>query len=1097
MRFMFYILFILLNISCLYSSDVREFFIRCDIEDFEYIYENYEEDHYIPIELETAGKVWTNVEMRIRGDDSRKYPKKSLKIKFNDDPFINGRDKINFNAEYTDPTLMRQYMASYLFRKSGHPCFKAEHARLYLNGEYLGIYLMVENMDKDFLMGNDLDPLGNLYKATKDGACLSYFDDVENVWEKKTNQHKDWNDIKILIDSLEKVPESMYYEFFRDNFFYDKMINILAMNMLLSNGSTYYHNYYMYHDIYNNGKWLMMPWDLDKTFIAYSMYFPYDFSGWEWIHDNPLLERALVNEQIFSDIKAKLEYLKNTIFNTQTLGPIIDSLEVTLESSVEQDETINIDSMEEYREHIRLNREFIEGRYNYIMFQMRKFPKNFRVNRIDCIQSGKVDFSWSPSQSRSENEITYTLYLSTSSGYDENQTLIFENIDDTTYTVDELPHEDKWYYKVEAKDDNLATIGWDDHNIFIYQNGSEMPCIVEDDLTLTKKDSPILIDCDVVVMPGVTLSIEEGSELIFSSNVIMEIFGNINISGTDSEHVELFPAEKNSRSFEILFSNSTSQCNIEYLNAKNVLIKADSSDLNISRSKFTIDENVKYNGPICSLEWGKYRVKNSVFNGNGLSEGIVVRHVDFQIDSVIMNNFPDAIECDPCENSMITNNTVNFSGDDGIDLNGSKNVLIKGNRIYDISDKGISIGSRFDVRSDSIIIERNIISKCGIGIALKTARNIKIENNTLWANDLSISCSNPDNLPIGSTAEIKNTIIAGSRSEDVYIDGSSEVEIQYNICDAMLFEGTGNIKDDPELKDPQNKDFSLTSGSPCINAGDPSSPKDPDGTRCDMGAIPFINEEKVIINEICYNPLDSRDCGDWVEFYNASDFDVDIGGWIFQDDNDDHRYIFEEGMKIVAEGYLVLSNDLKAFKTYYPNVDNVIGIFAFGFSGSGELIRLYDDNDYLIDHVIYDDDYPWPTEPDGEGSTLELIDPDYDNALPESWKASSGYGTPGEKNSPVISVGPEHGDINTEVSVFPNPFSDKISIQVLSEEANDAMKIHISTLHGRTIFDLESIDFTAGQNRYDIQLNDLSCGTYFLFVNINKRLAVFPIVKIE
>ena len=720
MRFIIYILFILFNISCLYGSEVREFFIRCDLEDFEYIYENYEEDHYIPIELETAGKVWTNVELRIRGDDSREYPKKSLKVKFNDDPFVNGRDKINFNAEYTDPTLMRQYMASYLFRKSGHPCFKAEHARLYLNGEYLGIYLMVENMDKDFLIGNDLDPLGNLYKATNDGACLSYFDDVHNVWEKKTNQHKDWSDIHILIDSLEKVPESRYYDFFRDNFFYDKMINILAMNMLLSNGSTYYHNYYMYHDVNNTGKWLMMPWDLDKTFIAYSMYFPYDFSGWEWIHDNPILERALVNDQILSDIKAKLEYLKNTIFNLETLGKVIDSLDVTLESSVEQDKTIDIESMEEYREHIRMNREFIEGRYNYIMFQMRKFPKNFRVNRIEGIQSGSIDFSWSPSQSRSENEISYTLYVSTSSGYDEKQTLRFENIEDTAYTVDKLEHEDRWYYKVEALDDNLATKGWDDHNYFIYQHGVEMPCMIDEDLTLTKDDSPVLIDCDVIVMPGVKLNIEEGTELKFSSNVMMEILGQLNIQGKSSGNVKLVPANNSSGTFEILLDNSSGECIIEYLNAKNILINADSSNLSISHSQFLIDENVKYNGPVCSLEWGKYRVDNSIFTGNGLSEGIVVRHVDFQIDSVILNNFPDAIECDPCENSMITNNTVNTSGDDAIDLNGSKNVLISGNRLYDISDKGISIGSRFDVRSDSIQIKRNIISNCGIGIACST-----------------------------------------------------------------------------------------------------------------------------------------------------------------------------------------------------------------------------------------------------------------------------------------------------------------------------------------------------------------------------------------
>jgi inorganic pyrophosphatase len=39
----------------------------------------------------------------------------------------------------------------------------------------------------------------------------------------------------------------------KNAFDYDKMLNFIALNMLLSNGSTYYHNYYMYHDLNNTG----------------------------------------------------------------------------------------------------------------------------------------------------------------------------------------------------------------------------------------------------------------------------------------------------------------------------------------------------------------------------------------------------------------------------------------------------------------------------------------------------------------------------------------------------------------------------------------------------------------------------------------------------------------------------------------------------------------------------------------------------------------------------------------------------------------------------------------------------------------------------
>jgi hypothetical protein len=55
--------------------------------------------------------------------------------------------------------------------------------------------------------------------------------------------------------------------------------------------------------------------------------------------------------------------------------------------------------------------------------------------------------------------------------------------------------------------------------------------------------------------------------------------------------------------------------------------------------------------------------------------------------------------------------------------------------------------------------------------------------------------------------------------------------------------GTGNIDADPLFVDPLNNDFHLQAGSPCIDAGDPNSPLDPDGTRADMGVIPPLDSD--------------------------------------------------------------------------------------------------------------------------------------------------------------------------------------------------------------------------------------------------------------
>ena len=57
--------------------------------------------------------------------------------------------------------------------------------------------------------------------------------------------------------------------------------------------------------------------------------------------------------------------------------------------------------------------------------------------------------------------------------------------------------------------------------------------------------------------------------------------------------------------------------------------------------------------------------------------------------------------------------------------------------------------------------------------------------------------------------------------------------------------GVGNFDLDPLLADPYGGDFSLLPHSPCIDRGNPSLPADPDGSRRDMGAEPWVWEQRV------------------------------------------------------------------------------------------------------------------------------------------------------------------------------------------------------------------------------------------------------------
>ena len=161
---------------------------------------------------------------------------------------------------------------------------------------------------------------------------------------------------------------------------------------------------------------------------------------------------------------------------------------------------------------------------------------------------------------------------------------------------------------------------------------------------------------------------------------------------------------------------------------------------------------------------------------------------------------------------------------------------------------------------------------------------------------------------------------------------------------------------------------------------------------------------KIVINEINYNSASSFNTEDWIELYNNNGSAVDLSGWIFKDSDDNHIYTLPQGTLLNANGYLVLCIDTTLFKPLFPEVNNFVGNIGFGLSGSGELVRLYDNQMTLIDSLTYDDEAIWPVQPDGAGSTLLLKNPDLDNSLGENWAASLDHGTPGKVNDTYTAV---------------------------------------------------------------------------------------------
>jgi hypothetical protein len=138
-----------------------------------------------------------------------------------------------------------------------------------------------------------------------------------------------------------------------------------------------------------------------------------------------------------------------------------------------------------------------------------------------------------------------------------------------------------------------------------------------------------------------------------------------------------------------------------------------------------------------------------------------------------------------------------------------------------------------------LLIYDNYAALYGGGVFLWDSSPI-FSNVVISNNEAAGGISNDPNVGSGiysggnSNPVITNTIIWGNLPESDAIDGIATVSYS-NIQGG--WEGEGNIDGAPLFCNPDSGDYTLAENSPCIDAGDPSSPLDSDGTIADMGAF--------------------------------------------------------------------------------------------------------------------------------------------------------------------------------------------------------------------------------------------------------------------
>jgi|GEM_PF-1853521 len=214
-------------------------------------------------------------------------------------------------------------------------------------------------------------------------------------------------------------------------------------------------------------------------------------------------------------------------------------------------------------------------------------------------------------------------------------------------------------------------------------------------------------------------------------------------------------------------------------------------------------------------------------------------------------------------NLSIFNNIASTGGGVGCDTESNvvfDNCVISANLAGDHEGAGSAggiWGDNSNVIINQCLITENYAGGVGGGAEFISVSEATIINSTFSDNETG-DFGGSISLHSGSTVIITSSILRGGIPQELSSDpraGQNFIVVQYSDIEggedeidlndnAQVNYGEGNIDEDPLFADAENDDFNLTADSPCIDAGDPEAAQDPDGTRADMGAFYFHQEQE-------------------------------------------------------------------------------------------------------------------------------------------------------------------------------------------------------------------------------------------------------------
>jgi len=175
---------------------------------------------------------------------------------------FHGLDKFHLNNAAQDPTFLHEWLGGELFRAAGIPAARVAHARVILDDRDLGVYVLKEALDRDFLERHFDRPEGNLY----DGNGV----DLDGLAERDEGRiGPPGADVARLVEACRTEDPAARRALVDERLDVEQFIGFMAMELATAHwdgATTGANNYRVYFDPARDGRAVYIPHGMDQLF---------------------------------------------------------------------------------------------------------------------------------------------------------------------------------------------------------------------------------------------------------------------------------------------------------------------------------------------------------------------------------------------------------------------------------------------------------------------------------------------------------------------------------------------------------------------------------------------------------------------------------------------------------------------------------------------------------------------------------------------------------------------------------------------------------------------------------------------------------------